>query len=75
MNNTSHDQVRDAHGDTTEDGKLAATHLVKVQKGGDTGHELANVDHTTENESHFVALTKSGKEDGCIVHKSVNAYI
>jgi hypothetical protein len=32
---TGHDEVGNSHGSTTEDGKLAATHLVEVEKGRD----------------------------------------
>lgn len=55
---TGHDYVRDAHG------KIATAHFVKERRVRDAGHELANIDYTAEDERHFVALTKSGKEDG-----------
>lgn len=37
-NDTSHDDVGDGHGDTTEDGELPAADLVEVEEGGDCGN-------------------------------------
>lgn len=59
------------HDNTFEDGKLATPHLVNEQKCWDTSHGLADVDHTTKNERHFVALTKSSKENRGVVYESI----
>lgn len=71
--NPGHNHMRDSHGTTTKNGKLATTNPVKEQECRDPGDELADVDHAAENEGHFVTLTKSSEEDGSVVNESVDA--
>ena len=64
-----------SHGETSKNGNLAASHVVKKYQGRYRGHELSNIDEPAQNQRGFLALSKSGKERGCVVYKGVDAFI
>ena len=71
---SSHDNVRDTHGDTPKHGNLAAADLVKDQKHHETGGELTDIDHPAKDFARVFLQPKSRKEDRRVVHKSVDTY-